>query len=168
MTLTIRREREIPGPSVARFSDSTPMPPLPLDLASGTLVYAAQSLRLVDGLDPKGTLWIAEQATNGQDRLEAVVAPFSTNSRAQRLRVTYPPGTGAAGVSYYTGDAIDAFRGNLLVEPTMGGLCCASASTPETATRLSAPSDSWQTRLVGFAPLESRRGERYISARKAR
>jgi glucose/arabinose dehydrogenase len=67
------------------------------------------------GWDPRGTLWIVQHGVNGQERLEAVVQAPDEGQGTTVARYMLPPGTGAAGISYYGGDAIDTFRGNLLV-----------------------------------------------------
>jgi glucose/arabinose dehydrogenase len=86
------------------------------ELPEGAPVYVAPitSPRGLDW-DPKGTLWIVQREANGLERLEAVAHPADEGQGTTVARYMLPQGTGAVGISYYGGDAIDTFRGNLLV-----------------------------------------------------
>ena len=87
-----------------------------------TAVYASQiaSPRGMDW-DTNGTLWVVEEASNGQDRLQAVVEDTSGEQGGMTIaRYVLPADTGPAGVAFYRGNAIDAFRGDLLVAADSG------------------------------------------------
>jgi glucose/arabinose dehydrogenase len=66
--------------------------------------------------DSIGTLWVADRTASGQDRLHAVTHQ-SAHDRGgvADARYALPDGTGVTGIAVYDGDAIQAFRGNLLI-----------------------------------------------------
>lgn len=90
----------------------------PTDQAGGTPVYAlnVNVPRGIDWHDNGGTLWIVEDV-----RLQGVVA-FTPSARRGTAVVHYrlPAGTGPGGLTFYRGELIPGFAGDLLVASDEG------------------------------------------------
>lgn len=90
----------------------------PADQAGGTPVYAANvnRPRSVDWDAGGATLWVVEDDASGSGRLQAVVAE---DARARRgtvvMRYSLPDRAGVAALTFYRGDLIPEFRGDLLL-----------------------------------------------------
>jgi glucose/arabinose dehydrogenase len=90
----------------------------PPEQVGGTPVYAANvnAPRGVDW-DPSGaTLWVVEDAAKGSGRLQAVVAQDTRERRGTAvMRYSLADGAGVAALTFYRGDLIPEFRGDLLL-----------------------------------------------------
>lgn len=96
----------------------------PDDQAAATPVYSSghQSPRGLAWQPGTDTLWVADVARLGSQQLTAVAAAEGLPVRARTV-VTFalPASTGAAGMSFYRGQLIPAFRSDLFVAAATGG-----------------------------------------------
>jgi glucose/arabinose dehydrogenase len=93
----------------------------PVDQAAATPVFLSdlRSPRGFDWRPSEGTLWIADAVADAPDSLHVFVAG-SSESRSATLKYALPRPTGASDMTFYRGELIPAFRGDLLVAADEG------------------------------------------------
>jgi glucose/arabinose dehydrogenase len=93
----------------------------PVDQAAATPVFLSnlQSPRGFDWRPSEGTLWIADAARDASELLHVFV-PESSGSRSATLKYALPRSTGTSDLTFYRGDLLPAFRGDLLLAADEG------------------------------------------------
>ena len=95
----------------------------PADQAAATPVFLAdlRSPRGFDWRPAEGTIWVVDAAADASERLQ-VFTPGSRPSESRSAAVNYalPRPTGASDVTFYRGELLPAFRGDLLVAADEG------------------------------------------------
>jgi glucose/arabinose dehydrogenase len=74
----------------------------------------------LDWQPASGTLWVIDRIGADAGRLSAVVTSAAESRAASRTSYALPPGTGASSATFYRGDLMSIFRGNLFVAAELG------------------------------------------------
>jgi len=111
----------------------------PDDQAGFTPIYSLDhpQPKALDWQPATGALWVIDGVDPSGGRLSAVTAQ-STGPRRAAFRTAYtlPQGTGAASATFYRGDLISIFRGNLFVAAEVGRELMRMRFDPDTPTRI--------------------------------
>jgi glucose/arabinose dehydrogenase len=95
----------------------------PGDQAAATPVFLAdlRSPRGFDWRPAEGTVWIAETASDTSEQLQVFMpGSRSSESRSAVLKYALPQPVGASDITFYRGELLPAFRGDLLVAADEG------------------------------------------------
>ena len=95
----------------------------PVDQAAATPVFLAdlRSPRGFDWRPSEGTIWIADAAADASERLHVFMPGSRPSDRSSTsLKYALPRPIGASDVTFYRGELLPAFRGDLLVAADEG------------------------------------------------
>jgi glucose/arabinose dehydrogenase len=94
----------------------------PVDQAGATPVFLSdlRSPRGFDWRQSEGTLWLADAAEDASERLHVFGAGAGTENRVAAVKYALPRPTGASDLTFYRGELLPAFRGDLLVAADEG------------------------------------------------
>ncbi len=111
----------------------------PDDQARFTPIYSLDhpQPKALDWQPSTGALWVVDGVDPSGGRLSAVTAQSTELRRAAfRIAYTLPQGTGASSATFYRGDLISIFRGNLFVAAETGRELMRMRFDPDTPTRI--------------------------------
>lgn len=93
--------------------------------------------KALDWQPASGALWVIDGVDPSGGRLSAVT-PHNTQQRRAAFRTAYtlPQGTGASSATFYRGDLISIFRGNLFVAAETGRQLMRMQFDPDVPTRI--------------------------------
>jgi glucose/arabinose dehydrogenase len=83
-----------------------------------------------------GTLWVVDRIGEDAGRLSAVLKSPERSRAAFRTSYALPAGTGASSASFYRGDLMPIFKGNLFVAAEMGRQLIRLRFDPANATKI--------------------------------
>ena len=83
-----------------------------------------------------GTLWVVDRVGVDAGRLSAVIKNDRQSRVANRTSYALPAGTGAASISFYNGDVISMFKGDLFVAAETARELIRLRFDPDTATKI--------------------------------